>query len=71
MNDSVGFSSSLMCDSLKSIVKNMSKICDFVNKEVSEASSELDSSDATWILTSSFIIFTMQSGFGLLEAGRM
>ncbi|XP_062583260.1 putative ammonium transporter 3 [Saccostrea cucullata] len=25
--------------------------------------------DATWILTSSFIIFTMQSGFGLLEAG--
>ena len=25
--------------------------------------------DATWILTSSFLIFTMQSGFGLLEAG--
>ncbi|KAL7551497.1 hypothetical protein ACHAWF_014687 [Thalassiosira exigua] len=25
--------------------------------------------DATWILTSSFVIFTMQSGFGLLEAG--
>ncbi|KAK3097088.1 hypothetical protein FSP39_006251 [Pinctada imbricata] len=25
--------------------------------------------DATWILTSSFIIFTMQTGFGLLEAG--
>ncbi|OWF51366.1 ammonium transporter 3 [Mizuhopecten yessoensis] len=25
--------------------------------------------DATWILTSSFIIFTMQSGFGLLEVG--
>ncbi|XP_067664667.1 putative ammonium transporter 3 [Haliotis asinina] len=25
--------------------------------------------DATWILTSAFIIFTMQSGFGLLEAG--
>ena len=25
--------------------------------------------DATWILTSSFIIFTMQSGFGLLESG--
>ena len=26
--------------------------------------------DATWILTSAFIIFTMQSGFGLLEAGN-
>ena len=25
--------------------------------------------DATWILTSAFIILTMQSGFGLLEAG--
>ncbi|XP_077562777.1 putative ammonium transporter 2 [Haemaphysalis longicornis] len=25
--------------------------------------------DATWIMTSSFIIFTMQSGFGLLESG--
>ena len=25
--------------------------------------------DAIWILTSAFIIFTMQSGFGLLEAG--
>ena len=29
-----------------------------------------ESSDAIWILTSAFIIFTMQSGFGLLEAGR-
>ena len=27
--------------------------------------------DASWILTSSFIIFTMQSGFGLLEAGKV
>ncbi|CAL1539214.1 unnamed protein product, partial [Lymnaea stagnalis] len=25
--------------------------------------------DATWLLTSAFIIFTMQSGFGLLESG--
>ena len=25
--------------------------------------------DATWILTSSFVILTMQSGFGMLEAG--
>lgn len=29
------------------------------------------SGDATWILTSAFIIFTMQSGFGLLEAGMV
>ena len=26
--------------------------------------------DATWILTSAFIVFTMQSGFGLIESGR-
>ena len=25
--------------------------------------------DATWILTSSFIVFTMQTGFSLLESG--
>ena len=29
----------------------------------------IDLDDATWILTSAFIIFTMQSGFGLLESG--
>ncbi|KAL9973828.1 hypothetical protein ACROYT_G020333 [Oculina patagonica] len=29
----------------------------------------IGSDDATWILTSAFIIFTMQSGFGLLESG--
>ncbi|GIX76050.1 ammonium transporter [Caerostris extrusa] len=27
--------------------------------------------DATWILTSSFVIFTMQTGFGLLESGAV
>lgn len=31
----------------------------------------IQSDDATWILTSAFIIFTMQSGFGLLEAGMV
>lgn len=25
--------------------------------------------DATWVLTSSFVILTMQSGFGMLEMG--
>ena len=28
-----------------------------------------EAGDAIWILTSAFIIFTMQSVFGLLEAG--
>ena len=27
--------------------------------------------DATWILTSTFIVFTMQSGFGMLESGSV
>ena len=31
----------------------------------------IGSDDATWILTSAFIIFTMQSGFGLLESGMV
>ena len=30
-----------------------------------------DVDDDTWILTSAFIIFTMQSGFGLLESGMV
>ncbi|XP_064472427.1 putative ammonium transporter 3 [Ornithodoros turicata] len=29
----------------------------------------LEPKDATWVLTSSFVIFTMQTGFGLLESG--
>ncbi|XP_067132638.1 putative ammonium transporter 3 [Centruroides vittatus] len=34
-----------------------------------EEKQEVSWEDATWIMTSSFIIFTMQSGFGLLESG--
>ena len=30
---------------------------------------DVDPSDAVWILTSAFLIFAMQSGFGLLESG--
>ena len=30
-----------------------------------------EAEDGIWILTSAFIIFTMQSGFGLLEAGTL
>ena len=33
------------------------------------STSDITSDDATWILTSSFVIFTMQTGFGLLESG--
>ncbi|XP_057294963.1 putative ammonium transporter 3 [Hydractinia symbiolongicarpus] len=48
-------------------------ICNCSNERISEivadALNSSDAGDATWILTSAFIIFTMQSGFGLLEAG--
>jgi len=37
--------------------------------EAEEGNSRGHADDATWILTSSFVIFTMQSGFGMLEAG--
>ena len=36
---------------------------------LSKKTAQLNSDDATWILTSAFIIFTMQSGFGLVESG--
>ena len=45
---------------------------DFNNTIIANDAITLDGiqpDDATWILTSAFIIFTMQSGFGLLEAG--
>ena len=41
-----------------------------VIKQESNHDDQYASGDATWILTSAFIIFTMQSGFGLLEAGK-
>ncbi|GBP89904.1 Putative ammonium transporter 3 [Eumeta japonica] len=34
-----------------------------------QANFEIDLEDTNWILTSSFIIFTMQTGFGMLESG--
>ena len=42
-----------------------------INQKLMQVSSDGGSGDATWILTSAFIIFTMQSGFGLLEAGNI
>lgn len=37
---------------------------------VESSSGEVGPSDAVWILTSAFIIFTMISGFGLVESGK-
>ena len=42
-----------------------------VEELVAVSLDEYDSGDATWILTSAFIILTMQSGFGLLETGMV
>lgn len=30
---------------------------------------EIEYDDTSWIITSSFMIFTMQTGFGMLESG--
>ena len=47
--------------------------CDAVEACISDAGARQDwqdhADDATWVLTSSFVILTMQSGFGLLEMG--
>lgn len=44
-----------------------------INKTITDAirkeHHDVEPSDATWILTSAFVIFAMQSGFGLLESG--
>lgn len=54
------------------LLSNSSGFTD-LNRTVPEAnrteSHKVEPSDATWILTSAFIIFAMQSGFGLLESG--
>ncbi|XP_019643639.1 PREDICTED: putative ammonium transporter 3 [Branchiostoma belcheri] len=45
-----------------------------VPQEAAEGSDgfvHIDSDDATWILTSAIFIFTMQSGFSLLESGQV
>ena len=42
----------------------------FGSSAVKASLSEVGPSDAVWILTSAFIIFTMISGFGLVESGK-
>ncbi|CAJ0559933.1 unnamed protein product, partial [Mesorhabditis spiculigera] len=39
--------------------------------DTSAETDKLFQDDAVWIITSSFIIFTMHSGFGLLESGSV
>ena len=42
----------------------------FGSSEEETSSGEVGHGDAVWILTSAFIIFTMISGFGLVESGK-
>ncbi|KAJ6223431.1 hypothetical protein RDWZM_001976 [Blomia tropicalis] len=41
------------------------------NNQQDYMSVKINGNDATWILTSSFIIFTMQTGFSLLQSGMV
>ena len=47
-------------------IANLTKILKILEDENHQNN---EAGDGIWILTSAFIIFTMQSGFGLLEAG--
>ena len=49
-------------------VANISRLNATQTVEVSTG--EVGPGDAVWILTSAFIIFTMISGFGLVESGK-
>ena len=70
MSSDFVFNVSQTCANLTSNFTNLTELCMLVNKKLLDVSSDGGSGDATWILTSAFIIFTMQSGFGLLEAGN-
>lgn len=43
----------------------------FVPSVTQGSATEVGPGDAVWILTSAFIIFTMISGFGLVESGKV
>lgn len=49
---------------------NSSEISSEEPTSLSGRSSMVGPGDAVWILTSAFIIFTMISGFGLVESGK-
>ena len=44
-------------------------LINLVNFLLEENQQNIEAGDAIWILTTAFIIFTMPSGFGFLEAG--
>jgi hypothetical protein len=52
--------------SLKMDCEEISECPVFAEEEIGDYAD-----DATWILTASFVILTMQSGFGLLEIGNI
>ena len=59
----------LYCDELQRALVSVSIYFSRMLGNSSSNRYNVNSDDATWILTSAFIIFTMQSGFGLLESG--
>ena len=63
----------LILDNITRYAETLEALVQKYQKELDKLSidnaSNNQAGDATWILTSAFIIFTMQSGFGLLEAG--
>jgi hypothetical protein len=73
MGDQGGQTGGLTCETLEA--------CDIIKEMIQAAAIQLQeqaaeeagggwADDATWVLTSSFVILTMQSGFGLLEIGN-
>ena len=50
--------------------ENIANLTNLLSHLVKENQKNNEAGDGIWILTSAFIIFTMQSGFGLLEAGK-
>ena len=50
--------------------ENIANLTSLLSYLVKENQKNNEAGDGIWILTSAFIIFTMQSGFGLLEAGK-
>ncbi|XP_015917822.3 putative ammonium transporter 3 [Parasteatoda tepidariorum] len=52
-------------------IKPPKKLAESMTKEEEAGITPVNADDSTWILTASFVIFTMQTGFGLLESGAV
>ena len=48
-------------------IANLTNLLSYLQKQNKKNN---ETEDGIWILTSAFIIFTMQNGFGLLEASK-